>query len=125
MVFERAATTMWPVGGPAVPPDPGWLFVNAHPTNCHRLNAHGQALIPRSWYMVISRRARTVLGVKLSPHKLRHTCATYLLYHGAQIETIQHFLGHADVSSTMIYCHTPQKRQEEEIGRIFGMKRRR
>ena len=108
-----------PVHG-AVPPDGGWLFVNAHHTSGHRLNPRGQSLISRSWYQVILRRARTLLGVKLSPHKLRHTCATYLLYHGAQLETIQRVLGHADVQTTMIYLHTPQKRQEEEIGRIFG-----
>jgi integrase/recombinase XerD len=69
---------------------------------------------------VIRRRARTLLGVKLSPHKLRHTCAAYMLYHGAPLETIQRVLGHADVKPTMIYLHTPQKRQEEEIARIFG-----
>jgi site-specific recombinase XerD len=109
-----------PVRG-AVPPDPGFLFVNAHPRNGYRLHAtHGQSLIARSWYSVIRHRARTLLGVKLSPHKLRHTCATYLLYHGAQLETIQRLLGHSDVKTTMIYLHTPQKRQEEEIGRIFG-----
>ena len=104
----------------AVPPDGAWLFVNAHLLNSHRLNPRAQSLIPRSWYMVIARRARALLGVNLSPHKLRHTCATYLLYHGAQLETIQRLLGHADVRTTMIYLHTPQKRQEEEIGRIFG-----
>ena len=100
--------------------DPGFLFVNAHPNNAHRHNPRGQSLLSRSWYWVIRNRARTLLGVKLSPHKLRHTCATYLLYHGAQLETIASLLGHSDVKTTMIYLHTPQKRQEEEIGRIFG-----
>jgi integrase/recombinase XerD len=108
----------------AVPPDPGWLFVNAHPASAHRLNPRGQSLLPRSWWLVIRSRAQTLLGVKLSPHKLRHTCATYLLYHGAQLETIQRLLGHADVKTTMIYLHTPQKRQEQEIDKIFGMKKK-
>jgi integrase/recombinase XerD len=102
------------------PPDAGWLFVNASPTSSYRLTRGGQSLLSRSWYSTIRRRARMLLGVKLSPHKLRHTCATYLLYHGAQLETIQRVLGHSDVQTTMIYLHTPQKRQEEEIGRIFG-----
>jgi len=102
------------------PPDVGRLFVNAHPNSAHRRNPRGQSLLSRSWYYTIRNRARTLLGVKLSPHKLRHTCATYLLYHGAQLETIARLLGHSDVKTTMIYLHTPQKRQEEEIGRIFG-----
>src|SRR5207248_2655150 len=81
------------------PADPGWLFVNAHPLSAHRLNPRGQSLLPRSWYWVIRHRASTLLGVKLSPHKLRHTCATYLLYHGAQLETIAQLLGHSDVKT--------------------------
>jgi integrase/recombinase XerD len=115
----RPALVGRPVRG-VVPPDGGWLFVNAHWTNGHRLNPRGQSLISRSWWYVIRRRAQTLLGVKLSPHKLRHTCATYLLYNGASLETIANLLGHADVETTLIYLHTPQKRQEEEIERIFG-----
>jgi site-specific recombinase XerD len=98
-----------------------WLFVKAaRARRPRRGGVEDCDLVTRAWYQVIFRRARALLGVKLSPHKLRHTCATYLLYHGAQLETIQRLLGHADVRTTMIYLHTPQKRQEEEIGRIFG-----
>jgi integrase/recombinase XerD len=103
------------------PKDGGWLFVNAAPRNGHRLRRTGQPILTRSWFWTIRHRAEQFLGFRLSPHKLRHTCATYLLYHGAQPETIQRLLGHADVRTTMgIYAHTPQKRQEEEIGRIFA-----
>jgi site-specific recombinase XerD len=99
------------------PKDSGYVFVHA---GGHRLAREGQPMRTRAWYWVIRNRAQQLLGVKLSPHKLRHTCATYLLYHGAQLETIQRLLGHADVRTTMIYLHMPQKRQEEEISRIFG-----
>jgi integrase/recombinase XerD len=58
--------------------------------------------------------------VKLSPHKLRHTCASYLLYHDAKLETIQKILGHEGIRNTMIYLHLPRKSQEDEIARIFG-----
>ena len=68
---------------------------------------------------VIRDRARDMLGVRLSPHKPRHTCASYLLMHEAQFETIQRHPGHQDVKTTMIYLHAPQKR-EEEIGRAFA-----
>ena len=100
----------------AVPPDVGWLFVNAHPASAHRLNPRGQSLLSRSWYWVIRHRASTLLGVKLSPHKPRHTCATYLLYHGAQLETIQRVLGHSDVQTTMIYLHTPRSGKKKRAG---------
>jgi integrase len=80
----------------------------------------GRPLLTRAVYALIARRARAILGLRLGPHTLRHTCASYALYHGAQLETIQRFLGHEDIRTTMIYLHVPQQRQEEELARIFG-----
>jgi site-specific recombinase XerD len=74
----------------------------------------------RSIFRIIRNRAREILDAKLSPHKLRHTCASYLLAGGAQLETIQRHLGHQDLQTTMIYLHMPQQRQEDEIGRVFA-----
>ena len=44
------------------------------------------------------------MGVKVYPHRLRHTCGTQLLNAGCRVTSIQKFLGHKRLNSTMIYA---------------------
>jgi site-specific recombinase XerD len=54
------------------------------------------------------------VGVKVYPHRLRHTCATQLLNAGCRVTSIQKFLGHKSLSTTMIYAHAHDQTVAED-----------
>lgn len=78
-------------------------------------------LTPRAIQMMISRSAMLAgLSKKVTPHTLRHTYATDLLNHGADLRSVQELLGHKNVATTQIYTHVTNKRLRDIHEKFHG-----
>jgi len=75
------------------------------------LNARGGRLTRQgAWLIVRGVGDRAGLGDRLFPHVLRHSCATHMLDHGADIRVVQELLGHASLSTTQVYTKVSPER---------------
>ena len=62
------------------------------------------------WTVVHGAAVRAGLASKVTPHVLRHSCATHMLDHGADIRVVQVLLGHASITTTQVYTKVSQER---------------
>ena len=105
-----------PVGGHALRALVAWLGPGGRPAvepaqwkrrgdaEAVFLNARGGRLTRQGAWEVLRRHGATAgLDGRLSPHVLRHSCATHMLDHGADIRAVQELLGHASISTTQVY----------------------
>jgi len=105
-----------PIGTPAIRALVAWLGPEGRPVMAPAqwrrrgdaeavfLNTRGGRLSRQGAWDVLRRYALQVgLEGKLSPHVLRHSCATHMLDHGADIRAVQELLGHASISTTQVY----------------------
>jgi integrase/recombinase XerD len=80
------------------------------------LNLRGGRLSRQgAWQIVRHYGDKVGLGDRLSPHVMRHSCATHMLDHGADIRVVQELLGHASIATTQVYT----KVSAERLRRVY------
>lgn len=80
------------------------------------LNDEGRRLPPEAIFYLVKKYGE-LLGVKLSPHVLRHCCATHLVERGMNLSDVQRILGHRRIDSTKRYAQISQREMEREFHR--------
>jgi integrase/recombinase XerD len=96
------------VGRPAMEP---LRWRNRDHANAVFLGGRGTRLSRQvAWNVVRDAGVRAGMERELSPHTLRHSCATHLLDHGADLRIVQEMLGHASITTTQVYTRVSQDR---------------
>jgi integrase/recombinase XerD len=108
--FARQALERWfdPGGRPALAPE---RWARRGDAEAVFLNARGGRLTRQGAWGIVRRHATTVgLADRLTPHVLRHSCATHMLDRGADIRAVQELLGHASIRTTQVYTKVSTER---------------
>jgi integrase/recombinase XerD len=89
------------------------LLARGAPARHVFLSARARPLTRQACWHMIRRRALGCGLAGVTPHTLRHSFATHLLDHGADLRVVQALLGHADIGTTQIYTHVSRERLKE------------
>ena len=105
-----------PLGQPAIQALQAYL-AGPRARLCARAGHHAEVFLSkrgplsRSQAFRIVKKYAALAGVpNVSPHTFRHSCASHLLAHGADLRLVQELLGHASLSTTQIYTHIEKSR---------------
>jgi integrase/recombinase XerD len=97
------------------------LFVKGKKTDALFLNNHGERITRVGLYKMIGNIAKKQgVDKEITPHVLRHSFATHLIEHGADIRSVQELLGHENVVTTEIYTHLANSFIKENYNEYFN-----
>jgi len=95
-----------PIGNKAIEAIRDYLKSRKYKNSALFLNQNGKRLTAKSVCDITHKYIKlTGLNRHISPHVLRHSFATHLLNHGADLRSVQELLGHVNLSTTQIYMH--------------------
>jgi integrase/recombinase XerD len=102
------------------------VLLKSHNSSALFVTRRGKPMTRQSFWNILRIRAvRAGITKRISPHMLRHSFATHLLDHGADLRAVQMMLGHADIATTQIYTHVEQRRLKDVHTKHFPRTQRR
>ncbi|NLN93088.1 MAG: site-specific tyrosine recombinase XerD [Candidatus Hydrogenedens sp.] len=111
---KGAKTRLIPLGGTVMKKIEAWLPVRAgwaRRDDALFIGKTGKRMARTTAWSLVKGYARSAgITQNVTPHMLRHSFATHLLDHGADLRAVQEMLGHADIGTTQIYTHVSTER---------------